>query len=76
VQHRTSEGHQRLLTARSWRTAICQVPRGITCPMAGISSGRAAGGRAPRLIRGFGCGPRQASGGSRARGCLCRGAAG
>jgi len=39
--------------------------------MAGISTGRA-----PRPIRSFGCGPRQASGGSQARGPLCRGAAG
>ena len=31
VQHRTSEGHQRLLTARSWRTAIWQVPGGRGC---------------------------------------------
>lgn len=39
--------------------------------MAGILSGRA-----PRPIRGFGCGPQQASGGSPAEWPFCRGAAG
>ena len=40
VQHRTSEGHERLLTARSWRTAIWQVPRGRVCPpMAAVPAG-------------------------------------